>query len=384
MKAKNSVLLLIISWICLSCCFSCTRDIVSEPLLSILSSSEDPAIQKVMENPDIYNIQIHYTRIDRNEDNLVFTEYRYQEEDSTYFYPASTVKLPIAVMALEKISREDGWNLNTKFYVEGDSLETTFAEEVIKIFAVSDNEANNRLFEFLGQNSINDGLRRKKVGPARIAHRLSTENADDVTTKPLVIYLNDSSTVNLEPTINDPLKRLKLQEIEKGQGFMIGDSLVSEPFDFSLKNYYPLSTQQQVLKRIIFPEEYPDTERFYLGPAERELLLKAMSTTPRHWGYDSEEYYDSYVKFFLYGDSHSVIPDYVKIFNKVGYAYGTLTDCAYILDTKNKIDFFLSATILVNEDQIFNDDKYEYEETGIPFLAALGREIYNYELNRKR
>ena len=43
----------------------------------------------------------------------------------------------------------------------------------------------------------------------------------------------------------------------------------------------------------------------------------------------------------------------------------------------------LTATILVNKDGIFNDDNYEYDEIGIPFLAELGRQLYNYELSRK-
>ncbi len=44
----------------------------------------------------------------------------------------------------------------------------------------------------------------------------------------------------------------------------------------------------------------------------------------------------------------------------------------------------VTATLLVNKDGIFNDNAYEYDEIGIPFLAQLGRELYNYELNRKR
>ena len=78
------------------------------------------------------------------------------------------------------------------------------------------------------------------------------------------------------------------------------------------------------------------------------------------------------------------MPDHVSIYNKVGYAYGTLTDCAYIHDEKNKVEFMVTATILVNKDGIFNDNVYEYDEVGIPFLAQLGRELYHYELNRKR
>ena len=362
---------------------SCSKEAHKNPIDHILETSEETAIRVVMADLDQYEVQIHYTQIERVEDGVVFEDYVFQEVDSNYFYPASTVKFPIAVLALERLSKETDLSTRTKFYVEGDTAETTFADEIIKVFAVSDNEANNRLFELLGQDAINRALRSKGTGKVRISHRLSTENADDVTTRPLVVYLNDSTTYNLTPDVNTPIKQLKLNGIRKGRGFIDEDLLVEEAFDFGFKNYYPLRTQQEVLKRVIFPKNFKLSEQFELGSEERELLLKAMSSTPGNWGYDTEEYYDSYVKFFIYGDSKAPIPTYMKIFNKVGYAYGTLTDCAYILDTKNEIEFLLSATILVNADGIFNDDHYEYEETGIPFLAALGREIYQYELNRK-
>jgi sporulation protein YlmC with PRC-barrel domain len=73
----------------------------------------------------------------------------------------------------------------------------------------------------------------------------------------------------------------------------------------------------------------------------------------------------------------------VRIYNKVGSAYGTLTDVAFIQNEKEGIEFFLAATILVNQNQIFNDDLYEYDTVGIPFLAALGEAIYTYELKEK-
>ena len=41
----------------------------------------------------------------------------------------------------------------------------------------------------------------------------------------------------------------------------------------------------------------------------------------------------------------------------------------------NNIEFFLTVTILVNENMIFNDDIYEFEQVGIPFLGALGRAV---------
>ena len=285
--------------------------------------------------------------------------------------------------ALEKLNEVDSLDMHTKFYVEGDSVSSTFGRAIQEIFAVSDNEANNRLVEFLGFDELNKRILEKGVGPIRIAHRLSTADADNITTKPLVIYTNDSTTVTSKPILNSPGKNLKINSIKKGIGFYGGDSLYQEPFDFSLKNYFPVKAQSELLKRVIFPKNFPEEERFNLSEKQHEFLLNSMGVLPYQVGYDRNEYYDGYVKFFMYGDSEEPIPEGVKIYNKVGYAYGTLTDCAYIVDHDNKVEFMLVATILVNNDQVFNDDHYEYDEIGIPFLAQLGREIYNLELIRK-
>ena len=86
----------------------------------------------------------------------------------------------------------------------------------------------------------------------------------------------------------------------------------------------------------------------------------------------------------MFGDSNTKIPDHIRIYNKVGMAYGFLTDNAYILDTKNNIEFFLTASVYSNDNQILNDDQYEYDELTLPFLAELGKKVYNYELSRKR
>jgi hypothetical protein len=78
------------------------------------------------------------------------------------------------------------------------------------------------------------------------------------------------------------------------------------------------------------------------------------------------------------------MPCDVRVFNKVGWAYGFLIDVSYIVDFKNKVEFMLTSTLYVNSDNILNDDKYEYETIGWPFLYELGQTVYRYELQRKR
>ncbi|WP_405381440.1 serine hydrolase [Maribacter sp. LLG6340-A2] len=361
---------------------SCTNDRVDANALEKALASEHPNIRVVMDSLAKYEVQIRYSQIDRLKDSIILTDYDFQVNDSLYFYPASTVKLPVALLALERLYKTDTLNVHTKYYVEGDTIESTVAQDITEIFAVSDNLANNRLFELLGQNAINASLKEKNIAPVRISHRLGY-HSEDLRTKPLVIYLNDSTTGMSVPSYNTNPEPLKLKGIKKGLGYMDDDGLVKEPFDFSIKNYLPVSALHSILKRIIFPEKFKPNERFHIGNEQRELILKAMSTVPRNVGYDQNIYHDGYCKFFMHGDTKEKIPPTLKIYNKVGFAYGTVTDCAYIKDSLNNVEFLLTATILVNQDGIFNNDHYEFEEIGIPFLAQLGREIYAEELKRK-
>ncbi len=344
------------------------------PLENVLSSKNEK-IKRVVDSLEKYEVQILYTEIYREIDNAIrFKDYSFQVSDSTYFYPASSVKFPIAALALEKMNEQKNFYRDSKFYVEGDSIETTFTQEIQKIFAVSDNEAYNRLFEYLGQDEINSRLKNKGIF-SRISHRLSTENSDELTTKPLVFYINDSTTTTTDEIINKPIERLKLNSVLKGKGYIESDVLVEKPKDFSMKNYLPLTSLHNMMKQLVYGDLYPNTMQFQLSIEDRSFLLKSMSLLPSEAGYTSDDYYDGYVKFLIYGDTKEDIPDYIEIRNKVGYAYGYLTDCAYIINKKTAKEYIITATIHVNENGIYNDDTYEYETIGIPFLAELGRQL---------
>jgi hypothetical protein len=62
------------------------------------------------------------------------------------------------------------------------------------------------------------------------------------------------------------------------------------------------------------------------------------------------------------------IPKNIRIFNKVGDAYGYLIDNAYIVDFENKVEFMLAAVINVNTDGVYNDGVYAYDSLGFPFF----------------
>ena len=149
-----------------------------------------------------------------------------------------------------------------------------------------------------------------------------------------------------------------------------------------------LPDQHDLIKRIIFPNNFKNKDCFNLSNSDYSMLYREMSILPRESEYpsfpDYEKYYDGYCKFFLFGDTKARIPDNIKIFNKVGLAYGFTIDNAYIVDLDNNVEFFLTAVIYSNSNKVMNDNLYDYENLSIPFLSELGRRIYNYELKREK
>ncbi len=380
----KSIVIFILLTIFISSCSS------KNPLEKVLDADLQQ-ITTIIQDPEKYEVQIIYSQIDRDETGKIhFTDYKYYPSDSVYFYPASAVKFPVALMALEKLEKlqQKGIQIDRQSYfkTENDTIYTTIEKAITEIFAVSDNKAYNKLFEFLGQDYINSSLASKKI-KGRISHRLSTANGYALATQPIIFKkkIKDSSILYTQASItNTKQQKLQLKKIIKGVGFIQNDTLIHKPMDFSVRNYIPLQSLHDIMKRVHFPELYSKNERFNINKENLEFVQQAMKTLPYQAGYDKNEYYDGYVKFFMYGDTKEEIPKHIEIYNKVGYAYGYLTDCAYIKDTKNDIEFIVSATLHVNKNQIFNDDTYEYDTIGIPFLAELGKQIHTLEKKRKQ
>lgn len=370
-------ILFLLSFILLLACTE-TKPKVSP--LDVVLQKQHPAIQKVMEDPKGYEVQIIYTQIDKDANGkAIFTDYTFQLDAENYFYPASSVKLPAAILALEYMDKTSGAFATDLYTTSRDTLKHSIANDVHQIFAVSDNEAYNRLYELLGRDAMNKSMRSKGLS-ARLSHRLATD--DPANAQRDTLFFGNGKQIG--GGLDVAIESISAKNLSKGKGYIKNDSLISEAMDFSEKNYFPLETQHNTMKRIFFEENFSEAERFQLSATSKELLKTAMHTVPRKVGYDEGEFYDSYGKFFIYGNGRGRIQDHIKIYNKVGYAYGYITDTALITDERKDVSFLLSATMLVNENGIFNDDVYEYGSVGLEFLTELGRGLYHYELDRKK
>src|SRR5690348_5370502 len=74
-------------------------------LKNILESNKDTLFQKVLCSPNEYRLQIIYTQINRDKNNKPsFKNYYFNVDSLFYFNPASTVKLPLAILSLQKFN----------------------------------------------------------------------------------------------------------------------------------------------------------------------------------------------------------------------------------------------------------------------------------------
>ena len=369
---------------------------------------------RVLRRPAAYRVQVLYTQIRRDgRGRPRFRSYSYRLRPREYFYPASTVKLPTAAVALAKINeinqrrpaaaapltRETPLQIDSAFAgqtpVIADSSARaylpTLGQYVRKVLLVSDNDAFNRLYEFVGQRALNEQLRAHGLRRTRIVHRLSVGDQEPGSrrTNPFTFF-TDSTRAHVlyqQPAATNaaPLPPLRTRRPRIGHAYQKGNAVIPKPLDFTDKNVFPLRDQQRVLRALLFPEAVPRRQRFALPPADYQFLRRYLSLLPRQSDYpryDSLPYPDNYAKFLLAGGPPAVLPPGVRIYNKIGQAYGFLIDNAYITNEAAGVEFLLSAVIYVNADGVLNDDKYEYDEVGLPFLRALGRAVYDYEVGR--
>jgi hypothetical protein len=255
---------------------------------------------------------------------------------------------------------------------------------------VSDNDAYNRLYEFLGQDYINEQMQKKGYGTTQIFHRLGIALSADQNrhTNP-VKFLSPSGSILYSQPMQSASHKFSLRKDSIGKGFYSGNQLIKQPMDFSTKNKIGLEDLHTILIGLVFPNSVSLAKRFNINAEDRTFMLKNMSQLPTEsifppYSADTATYWPAYGKFLLLGAQKGLIPKNIRIFNKEGDAYGQLTDVAYIVDFNKKIEFFLSATIYCNKDGILNDDIYEYETIGFPFLKNLGQLIYGLETKRPR
>jgi hypothetical protein len=326
--------------------------------------------------------------------------------NAEYFYPASAIKLAAAVAALQTIERLGATNgsidladtpLEIAPLFDGDRPQwedstnlaggrITVAHEIRKLALVSDNQAFNRLYDLVGYDELNAAMRRLGFGSTVITHRLSeTRTIPDP---------RASAAVTFHPPGRAPIvvpARTSARALANsgpglliGTGYIRGVETIREPMDFTRRNGMSLPDLQDLLVKVARPDIDVSGSPLRLTAAHRALLLDAMTRYPAESSnpvYAPATFPDDVSKFLLTGIRRvfpSTLPgDRIEITGKVGQAYGFTVENSYVRNLANGRAVFVSAVIYTNSDGVLNDDQYEYDSVGRPFMAELGRLVAN-------
>ncbi len=304
----------LIAFICLLCLIN--LEAFAQPktdvfLQQLLLRNKDSIVQMVLQHPKIYRYQIIYTQINRDKNNHPIAKNYYLNVDSLlYFNPASTVKLPLAFLSLEKLQTlankgidkhtvmrfDSAYPKQKTLYKDSTSANglPSIAQFIKKAFLVSDNDAYNRMYQFVGQQSINKNLHEKGYKDARITRQFLGYSQDENRhTNPIRFVAADGKLLYNQPMAFNT-DSFDFSHINKmGIGYLnSNDSLINEPIDFTTHNNLSLESLQQLLQSVMLPTSVAPQKRFNLSCDDYHFLYQYLSQFPSETNYP---YYDTSV-----------------------------------------------------------------------------------------
>ena len=355
-----------------------------------------------------YKIQIIYTQVDRDAEHVPhFTHHTWRLRSDEYFNPASFVKVPASIFAMEKINNELQSYGITKYSPvvfekntecqDGQVWDSTcvclypsIAHYIKRALIISENSPYKRLYEFLGQEYIQNRLEKMGFEETKIIQRFASDCDEEGNryTNAVNFFDADSTLLYRQPEqYNANYVHTKDSTFMVGNYIMDGRKKLKGGKDFSNSNRVLLHHIHQMMMAIFFPRQMPPHLQFNLSQDDLDLIRKYLGINPEESidpVYDMGVYWPAYNNYFFYGQQkNAVMPSSLRIFNKVAMAFGFVSETAYVADFKNKREFFLSATIYANKDEVMLDNRYDYADIGMPFLQNLSLLIYQHELKRK-
>jgi hypothetical protein len=357
-----------------------------DPLLEQLLQSGGATLKSVVAKAEEHRFQLLYGIV--HEGATPSLERRGYRVDAEYFFPASSMKMPIVLAMFDRMSGV-GLGRDTTITLEPTTgaYVTSVSRETWRALIVSDNFSANRLLGIVGHRELHETLWSLGIAGARVRTGFATgAEIDPAEVSPKIEIATGSgppriiaarrSDLTLPPT--------NATGLDIGKATVIDGRREEHPMSFSDKNAIPLRELQDTLVRIMRPEllapgSPPDTA----SSDDLAYVRQALGTLPSESGlagFQRNVVADYQLIPFLRGIERVRPRGAFKIYSKVGQAFGFLIANAYVVDVETKRSFFLTAAIYANPDEVMNDDVYAYDTIAFPALADVGETVARHAL----
>lgn len=338
-------------------------DDVTDPILARGGAT----LKTVMAAPATYRFQVLYSEVKNGK--LERHGYR---EDAEYYFPASSMKVPIALASYDRLAALRAAkpamtrDATLQIFGAGEPFSTTLARETLRALVVSDNDSANRILAFGGHKEVNQTLWSFGLASSRVRTGFNTDDPAEESPKML---LGDQEIPARKSDLKLPANDSK--GLAFGKGYIANGQLVQGPMSFADKNQIRIRDLQDALVRILEPDLLA-TKKDALSAEDRAYLIKTMGTFPSESGlagYQRNVVSDYQLIPFLRGIERVRARGHFEIHSKVGQAFGFLIGNARIKDKDTGKVFFLTAVVYANPNEILNDDLYGYDTVSFPALA---------------
>lgn len=393
MKLLKTILILLIFSTSHVFCQTIDED---EPELDLIGQiyGKDTLVDHVLENRAKYQFQFMVTDIFEEDSSFILGKTHDYSEPSWYFYPASMVKLPTALLTLEKLNEinfsvqsilefnRDFECGNMKFVEQSIRKDVSFEEMIRELIIVSNNTYYNALYHFLTPRRINYELQLRGLEGTKIYKdfsgcempwNLRTHGFKLEESIPMKTYHQKESQLELIEFASsynyDASKLFGSKNEYRGK-------IVNGPYDFNYNLEYPIKDMHATTARLFFPEFFDEEECWNMRERDKKMLINSMKSYPKELGkkkfLDPKRYPDNLYKYIVHGDGNPKFDDIIS-YGKMGISYGFVTESTYIHDPKTNRRYILTVAMYVNSNDTVNDGKYEYDELARPFLARFGQ-----------
>jgi hypothetical protein len=345
------------------------------------------ALKSVVATPDKYRFQVLYALVTPGAKPAL--ERHGYRADAEYFYPASSMKVPITLATYDRLAtlRNAGRPALTRDATirihpvsgAGEPYGTTVARETWRALIVSDNFSANRLLGVLGHREAHETLWALGLPSTRVHDGFATgADIDPAEMSPRVEFAAPglppdelaARRSNLVPPPTDATS------LAVGKASIVDGRRVEGPLSFADKNAMRLRELQDTLVRIMRPELLAaGAPADSASKDDLAYLRHTLGTLPSESGlagYDRNIVADYQLSPFLRGIERVRARGHFEIFSKVGQAFGFLIANAYVVDKDTGRSFFLTAAVYANPDETMNDDTYAYDSISFPALADVG------------
>lgn len=367
-------------------CFTLTaKSQLTDSIESIIKRDTSLVLREVFSHPEQYKLKIVLTQITTDKKGQKHqTTWGFRDTVKEYIYPASIAKIPLALSTIQFINEHSNFSkelsdilIDSSSYIK----ERTIYDDIMLMLSASDNAAFNRLYNLVGPKYLNISLLKKGYLNTYLIHRFERGDADyHQSALPIKTFTKEGKLIFEHPK-NSMYCLIKhaMSDSLVGTGYYQGDSLIQQPKSFRFHNFVDIRDVHDMMLSIRYPN-LSMHKPFNISKQQREILIKDLSMGPLHPNTkeysDTSVFYPNALRFILFGADKKVEYPNILYFNKSAMAYGSLGDCIYLYDKEHEVEFFLSIFMYVNNDGILNDDKYDYDTIGLPFMKRLGEIIY--------